>query len=97
MVHRLSCPVACGILVLLPGIKLVPSALEAEVLTTEPRGKSLNHLLKNKSFKTLMRSHLLVIFLLYWVLLVLWRVQIFLTHVPTDTHSPIFSSQSCIV
>ena len=32
---------ACGILTPQPGIKPIPPALEGEVLTTEPPGKSL--------------------------------------------------------
>ena len=39
--RRLSCPVACGILVPWPGIKPVSPALEGRFLTTGPRGKSL--------------------------------------------------------
>ena len=34
-----SCPVACGILVLQPGIEPTPPALEGKVLTTGPPGK----------------------------------------------------------
>ena len=37
---ELRCPVACGILVLQPGIKSASLALEGEFLTTGPRGKS---------------------------------------------------------
>ena len=36
----LSCPVACGILVSRPGIKLVSPALQDQFLTTGPPGKS---------------------------------------------------------
>ena len=39
--RRLSCPVACGILVPLPGIKPTSPALEGIFLTTGPPGKSL--------------------------------------------------------
>ena len=39
--RRLSCPVACGILVPWPGIKPVSPALEGRFLTTGPPGKSL--------------------------------------------------------
>ena len=39
---RFGCPVACGILVPQPGIKLVSPALEGGFLTTEPPGKSPN-------------------------------------------------------
>ena len=38
--HRLSCPVACGILVPRPGIEPTSPALEGGVLTTGPPGKS---------------------------------------------------------
>ena len=38
--RRLSCSVACGILVPRPGIKPSPSALEGGFLTTGPPGKS---------------------------------------------------------
>ena len=38
--HGLRCPVACGILVPLPGIKPASSALEGGFLTTGPPGKS---------------------------------------------------------
>ena len=38
--RRLSCSVACGILVPQPGIKPSPSALEGGFLTTGPPGKS---------------------------------------------------------
>ena len=38
--HRLSCPVACGILVPQPGIKPMSPALQGRFLTTEPPGKS---------------------------------------------------------
>ena len=37
--HKLSCPVACGILVLHLGIKLKSPALEGRFLTTGPPGK----------------------------------------------------------
>ena len=37
---RLSCPVACGILVPRPGIEPMSSALEGGFLTTGPPGKS---------------------------------------------------------
>ena len=45
VVSRLSCFVACGILVPQPGIEPESPALEGEVLTTRPPGKSLNWLL----------------------------------------------------
>ena len=38
--HRLSCPVACGILVPWPGIEPMSPALEGGFLTTGPPGKS---------------------------------------------------------
>ena len=38
-VFRLSCSMACGILVLLPGIELVSLVLQGEFLTSEPPGK----------------------------------------------------------
>ena len=38
--HRLSCPVACGILVPQPGIKPMSPALQGRFLTTGPPGKS---------------------------------------------------------
>ena len=42
VVHGLSCPVACGILVLWPGIEpTFPAPLEGGSLTTGPPGKSL--------------------------------------------------------
>ena len=41
VVHRLSCPAACGILVSRPGIEPVSSALAGRFLTTRPLGKSL--------------------------------------------------------
>ena len=37
---RLSCPVACGILVPLPGIEPMSPALQGRFLTTGPPGKS---------------------------------------------------------
>ena len=40
-VHRLGCPVACGMLVLQPGIKLASSALEGRFFTIGLPGKSL--------------------------------------------------------
>ena len=40
--HRLSCPVACGILVPWPGIKTASPALEDIFLTNGPPGKSQN-------------------------------------------------------
>ena len=40
VVHKLRCPVACGILAPQPGINLASLALEGGVLTTEPPGKS---------------------------------------------------------
>ena len=39
--YGLSCPAACGILVPLLGIKPVSPALEGELLTTGPSGKTL--------------------------------------------------------
>ena len=39
---------ACGILAPQPGIKSAPLALEGEVLTTGPPGKSLGHTFKIK-------------------------------------------------
>ena len=41
VVHRLSCPVACGILVPGPGIEPVTPALAVGFLTTGPARKSL--------------------------------------------------------
>ena len=41
VVHRLSCPMACGTLVPQPGMEPVSSALEGGFLTTGPPGKSL--------------------------------------------------------
>ena len=38
--HGLSCPTGCGILVPQPGIEPEFAALEGEVLTTGPPGKS---------------------------------------------------------
>ena len=40
--HRLSCPTACGILVLRPGIEPASPALEGVFFTTGPPGKSQN-------------------------------------------------------
>ena len=39
--HRLSCPVACGILIPGPGIEPMSPALAGRFLTTGPPGKSL--------------------------------------------------------
>ena len=41
MVHGLSCPLACGILVPSPGIELVSPALAGRFLTTVLPGKSM--------------------------------------------------------
>ena len=46
VVHGLSCPVACGILVPRPGIEPTSLALEGGFLTTGPPGKSLFLFLK---------------------------------------------------
>ena len=46
VVHRLSCPVACRILVARPGIELASPALQGEFLTTGPPGESLPQVLK---------------------------------------------------
>ena len=43
VVHGLSCPTACGILVPQPGIEPGSPALEGGFLTTGPPGKSPNH------------------------------------------------------
>ena len=40
-VRRLSCPVACGILIPQPGTELCPLALQGEFLTTRPPRKPL--------------------------------------------------------
>ena len=40
LAHGLSCPMACGIFVLWPGIKLIYPTLEGGFLTTAPPGKS---------------------------------------------------------
>ena len=40
-VHRLSCPMSCGILVLLPAIESMSPALEGRFLNIRPPGKSL--------------------------------------------------------
>ena len=45
MAHGLSCSVACGILVPLPGIKPESPASQGGFLTTGPVGKSLLHFL----------------------------------------------------
>ena len=45
MVHRLSCPAACGILVPGPGMESVSLALAGEFLTTGPAGGSQSHIL----------------------------------------------------
>ena len=47
--HGLSYPMACGILVPLPGTDLVSPALEGGVLTTGPPGGSLLSLYKDTS------------------------------------------------
>ena len=39
-VLRLSCSMACGTLILLPGTELVSLVLQGEFLTSEPPGKS---------------------------------------------------------
>ena len=41
--HRLSCPRACVVLVPLPGIEPVSSALQGGLLTPRPTGKSLQY------------------------------------------------------
>ena len=41
VVHGLSCPVACGILVPRPGIEPLSPSLEGGFLTSGPPGKSL--------------------------------------------------------
>ena len=43
MACRFSCPLACGILISQPGIKLQSSALEGEFLTSRPPGRSLRY------------------------------------------------------
>ena len=40
VVHRLSCPLAQGVFVLKPGIKIMSLALEGGFLTIRPPGKS---------------------------------------------------------
>ena len=45
--HRLSCPVACGILVPRPGIEPTSPALEGRFFTAGPPGKSLFFMLLN--------------------------------------------------
>lgn len=40
LAHGLSCPMACGVFALWPGIKLTSSALEGGFLTAVPPGKS---------------------------------------------------------
>ena len=45
MVHGLSCPKACGILIPGPGIEPVSPALVGGFLTTGPPGKSLLRLI----------------------------------------------------
>ena len=48
-------PEACGILAPWPGIKLSPLALEGEVLTTGPPGKSLGHSVRNAASRMVLR------------------------------------------
>ena len=58
-------PEACGILIPQPGIKPTPPALEGEVSTTGPPGKSLNNYLIRFCFKHLgltYKSYLLLSF-----------------------------------
>ena len=55
MIHELSCPSACGILVLGPGIELISPALADGFSTTGPPGKSPSNLLLTFTLeKTLM-------------------------------------------
>ena len=52
---RLSCPTACGILVLQPGIEPMSPALEGRFLTTGPPGKSPSFLFySGKIFKSIL-------------------------------------------
>ena len=52
VVHELSCPTACGILVPRPVIEPASSALVGRFFTTGPSGKSLNVFLKQSVTRT---------------------------------------------
>ena len=71
--HRLSCSMACGILVPWPGTEPMSPALPGRLLTTGPPGKSLNLSLFDKGSWRLQLWWWTHLFLLEVLLVFAWR------------------------